>query len=113
MHQLFSSLALAAALVRSAAAIGCYPAYSIGVTYKAGDWVSNAEGPATYNYMCQMNEHAVHCSNRAFAPGGVHWNGAWIKESTACTVSFDAAPASGVVVLPPPAPGCGLRAASR
>jgi len=91
MHQV-SSLALAAALVRSAAASGCYDPYSATATYNAGDMVSKTSGTTTYNYECKHDANSAYCRQSAFAPGGIHSGTAWTMESAPCEgVAFAAA----------------------
>ncbi len=110
------SIVLTAALYGHAAAAGCFPAYSSGTTYAAGDAVSAStttetsntaacsppgEGtcPAsgfittmtttttTHNYVCVSGPSSQFCSQSGFEPTGIHSSSAWTKESAECSVS--------------------------
>lgn len=85
---------------------GCFPVYSSGTSYSAGQSVSatttttetttDSQGvttttttTGTHNYECVSGPASAFCSQSGFAPGGDHFDTAWIKETAECSGTAD------------------------
>ena len=112
----FSALAVAAALVHSAAAdhSDCSSAYAAGAAYEPG---ATATVPTTTNeadiYRCTTAPMNLYCGGGGFEPGaGLYWSEAWTKEGH-CNSNGPLVPVSAPVVpVPATSPGAGIDCSS-
>ncbi|KAL3767065.1 hypothetical protein ACHAWU_004563 [Discostella pseudostelligera] len=92
----------------------CHAAYSSGITYAHGDWVSASftaarlvkcsppgindcpdsglrteEGEFNasemYNYQCKSDDDIMLCSNNEYAPGSILSDQVWVRDSSPCS----------------------------